>query len=433
MLFDGESEIDKQVWADIFSLRRPDPALPCAPAIVLAMEQETAPGWCCAARELAAQGLLKSADMAFRRAAALLDLAADRAEVLDSWAALLRQLGWTEAAERCARVVRRLRNQANTDRRPELEAEGYVLCRANDPAGFAAALAMAAENPLESDPLRGETVPRLSTAPPLERDGGNDDLTFVVMDEAGPLILVACAAAGDGMILHEQCAVALTPLVASPPDWAVHLALRQLHCVAKWADCWKIWFEGRDCAIEQAWMATWPGQPAAMGYAEIDLTQPLEVIRRGYRETHRQQVAWGRKSLRVEAVSDPALIFDGLVEMYGDAGLHPQFTLASLGQAGVAIFAAWVDQDLVSVVVTVDAGSTTYYALAARKHGIAKPLGHVLVDAAIADAQMRGQKLFSFGCLYLDETAAPKQKGITGFKRGFVRQIRPCTWTHLWV
>lgn len=385
--------------------------------------------WRKLAASLRDQGLEQAAAAAYEQAAAALPLAADRAEMLAAWAELDRHFGHFEQAEARLRAVRRLRGGTGAETLTELEsAEGYVLTWRNDPAGFDAHLDSVADNPLVNDPLRSRAMPSLSVRDMTAYFGAVEDYSFVVMDDLGPVLLVVADVTGDGMLVRGEVAVALTPLRPQVPAWAEILAGRQLALLARWSGAFRVLVEHAGQAGLGGWLAEMSHVRHGIAYCEIALDQSMETIRRAYRETHRQQVAWGRKHLRVESVADRAGFYPPLCELYRTGShLVPQFTAESLAQPGIHMVAAWMGEELASVVVTADAGTTTYYAAGARMGGSSKPLTHVLIDEAVTLAQARGQTLFSMGALHLHDVSA-KLQGIAGFKRGFAASLRPCDW-----
>lgn len=414
------------------SIRAGEPLIedwPEAPLLQLARDQSSAQTWWNTAAELGERGLHHAADAALFMAVGLTEEAAGKAAIFDRMALVLLKLGLTEQAESRARVAQRLRGQSNPGRVLELEGgSGWVISRGNDPQGFDAMLGGVTHNPLDQDPLRGHG-PVLSVCDVSPQSGARQDFSFAVMDESGPLVLVVCEVTGDGMMIRGEAAVQLTRLRDLVPDWAMDLAIDQLAQVTRWSGAEKVLVEDDGSVPLRRWFDVQPCKIYRMSYCQIDLAKPLDIIRHDYRETHRQQVAWGRKHLRVEKVSNPALLYDGFCELYRTGNhLRPQFTRQSLGQPGIGLFAAWDGADLASIVAVSDFGGTCYYTAGARMGGSKKPLTHVLIDAAIADAQARGMARFSFGALHLDNAAGEKLKGIAGFKRGFVAHSQPVNW-----
>lgn len=429
---------DRPEWDDmlrsaIATGAAPDPTLPLAAAVAAAQAAASASVWEQLAGDLLERGAHGAAAKAVDTATHLLVPPRQRAELIARWAGLNRVAGRDEEAAARERVARRLRGQANGERLPELEAvEGYVLCRANAPDDFAQALASVGDNPLDDDPLRSWNAPNINVALASERFGASDDLSFLVLDEAGPVLVVACDVSGDQMLTRGEAAVVLTPMHAGLPIWAEALALRQLRYLARWSGAGRVLLESGGGVAERAWIDDTGVAAFEMALCDIDLGQEMETIRQGYRQTHRQQVAWGRKHLRVERVADPGGLYEPLCQLYRDGShLTPQFTAASLRQPGVAMVAAWLDEQLAAVVVTTDCGRVTYYCAGARRGGSSQPLTHVLIDSAIAEAKARGQARFSFGMLHVDAAAPAKLKGIAGFKRGFAPTLTRCRWLTL--
>lgn len=406
-----------------------DDASPEAELLRIAQEQGSAEIWWNTAAQLVERGLFCSADAALWIAVTLVGAVANRAAVYDQMAVFLERHGAVEEAQVRRRVAQRLRGHGISGHVLELEAaHGWVMCRCNDPHGFDLLLASLATQPLADDPLRGNG-PVLAVTDISEHFGAKQDFTYLVADENGPLILVKCGVSGDGMMVCGEVAVQLTRLCSDVPDWAVDLALRQLAHLTRWSGAFRVLLEDDQNTLTRTWVTQCPHQIHHLAYCEVDLGQPMEVLRRQYRETHRQQVVWGRKNLRVEKVADPATLYDGFCHLYRTGNrLVPQFTPQSLGQSGVSMFAAWAGDDLAAVVVTSDFGRTCYYTAGARMAGSKKPLTHVLIDAAIEDAQTRGMARFSFGILHEDEGSDSKLTGIAGFKRGFAAQSRPVHW-----
>ncbi|MBI2240373.1 MAG: GNAT family N-acetyltransferase [Magnetospirillum gryphiswaldense] len=419
-----------------FSIRHaetPNSDHPVAGIPSWARQQGTAEGWRHAAAQLAQCGFYQSAEAALGMVAGLTASLAERADLFDQMAVFLERAGAHDRAQARSRVAKRLRGHAAGDRILELESgEAWVLCRANDPRVFAESLAVLPRPPLIDDPIRGDG-PVLAVLDVREVFGALEDFTFVVMTEAGPQILVKCEVTGDGILMCGEWAVQLTRLQQSIPDGAVELALKQLAHVTRWSGAARVWLEDDQCGITRYWASHYPHHAQQLAYCEIDLAQPMNILRRRYRETHRQRVAWGRKHLRVEKVADPASLYAEFCHLYR-TGTHlvPMFTPQSLAQDGVHMFAAWDGDVLAAMVVTSDYGKTSYYAAGARMGGSKKPLTHVLIDAAIEDAQARGMAHFSFGVLHLDAGAGEKMMGIADFKRGFVDHLRPLCWVTVW-
>jgi len=408
----------------------PDSSWPEAILLEAIQDNPSYEGWQQVAGQLAGLGLVRAAGAAYWKASKHASLAAEKAHVYQLWGELELRHGLVELAQSRERVVRRLLGAVDPGSLLELEAErGWVMCKANDPKAFAAMLASAGDNPLDDDPLRGTAGPSLTQRDVRAYFGARQDFSFVVVDETGPLILVACDVTGSGMMVRNEVSVQLTRLRADVPLWAEKTAIDQLAYLTRWSGAVWMLVEDDHCQAVKDWMAGHPHQINHMSYCDVDLSQDMEAIRRAYRETHRQQVGWGRRNLRVEKVADPASLFDGFCELYRTgSGLAPQFTPQSLGQPGVHMYVAWQDDALASVVVVTDHGRTSYYTAGARMPGSKKPLTHVLIDAAIEDARFRNMMRFSLGALHGAGTDDSKLQGIAGFKRGFAAQLRPVQW-----
>lgn len=376
------------------------------------------------------QHMLLAAGAAYAEACKLLPYAKDRAAIVAKWAEMEWQGGKIEQATARRRTLERLLGRCADERSMELETEeGYVLCRRNAPMTFDGILADSGFDPLDHDHLMERNSPKLSGIDMTLYEGVTEDCSFLVMAENNPLLLAVCDVVGDGQMKCGQEAVVLIALTESIPDWAERLAISQLRHLARWSGASMVVFDNDGSSATQDWLKDSPHFSYTIAHCAIDLSQPMDAIRRDYRETHRQQVAWGRKNLRVEIIEHPASLYQPLCQLYRDGSkLIPEFTEKSLDQPGIRMLAAWMGDSLASVVVLTDCGRSTYYAAGARMGGSPKPLTHVLIDAAIEDAKARGQEKFSFGVIPRDASASAKLRGIAGFKQGFGPAIRPRQW-----
>lgn len=390
---------------------------------------------------LAGAGMIAAAGAAFKRLAEASPQSPDRAAAYGEIAALERAQGLTLAADGHLRVARRLAGDGKGgDVLPEL-AEGGLRVQSAfmDPARHAGMLAGLARPPLAplplaplplaEDPLRdtGFTKRLWHSAPHTE------DFSFFVVDRSGrPLVLVECDVRGDLYLGCRETGIELTRLdpAADPGDDVVDLALRQLECIAVWAGCPHFWLEVPGEAPLPAPVAR---RAAGLAGQEIirfrngwiDLNQDVAAIERGYRQTTRHELRWGRENVVVASHRDPGI---AIVAAYQEIharidrlpALTPDLLEAALAHGDISAYVGFVQGDLACMMLTSRHGLTTYDMSSLRVREAGKvPLTHILIHRAILDAKDRGQRRFHFGPLYDDGQLGAKMKNIARFKAGF--------------
>jgi len=388
---------------------------------------------------LAGAGMTAAAATAFKRLAEASPQPPDRAAAYGEIAALERAPGLTLAADGHLRLARRLTGDGNGgDVLPEL-AEGGLRVQSAfmDPARHAAMLAGLASPPLAEDPLRdtGFTKRLWHSAPHTE------DFSFFVVDQSGrPRVLVECDVRGDLYLGCRETGVELTRLdpVADPGDDVVELALRQLDSIAVWAGCPHFWLEIPGEAPLPAPIAR---RAAGLAGNEIirfrngwiDLNQDVAAIERGYRQTTRHELRWGRENVVVASHRDPGI---AIVAAYQEIharidrvpALAPDVLEAALARGDISAYVGFLQGELAGMMLTSRHGLTTYDMSSMRVREAGKaPLTHILVHRAILDAKDRGQRRFHFGPLYDDGQLGAKMKNIARFKAGFASSYEPRT------
>ena len=157
----------------------------------------------------------------------------------------------------------------------------------------------------------------------------------------------------------------------------------------------------------------------------IDLNQDVAAIERGYRQTTRHELRWGRENVVVASHRDPGI---AIVAAYQEIharidrlpALTPDLLEAALAHGDISAYVGFVQGDLACMMLTSRHGLTTYDMSSLRVREAGKvPLTHILIHRAILDAKDRGQRRFHFGPLYDDGQLGAKMKNIARFKAGF--------------
>lgn len=334
-------------------------------------------------------------------------------------------------------VLSRLRGQGRT---PALDEDGTDDLRtvsATTSAGEHARLRDAVpDHPLRRDPLRDpwhSKPDRLSRHDPVM--GAAEDASFLVVQGNAPVLHVECTIEGDGPLACLQSALRLTPLpgIGEP---ALILALDRLEKLATHLQAPFILVErdGDEMAPVADWLDRHGRTRRSFEQAWIMLDQSPQEIEKAFRDTHRQQVRWGRRNLdirRWQGDDDDSLVgayFELCRAENRAAPMRPDDLRQRLADDAAWLYVAHLDANPVSVVIVSRHDRDCYYQAGISRRLGNKPLSHAPLAQAILDAHDRGLERFHLGLLHTDPAFDAKLRGIAGFKRGFTRSLRPLQW-----
>lgn len=269
--------------------------------------------------------------------------------------------------------------------------------------------------------------------------GGVADLSFAIVDDAGPLAIAGCDAGVPGKLTRFG-----SPLEIWWRDGLDPMARRRLTRDLIGELTRAIGAAG----MESAWLRTndrldpdgaLAGRLADMGAewalalrAVMDLSWSDDALLDDMRKGHRQQVRWGRDHLAMETVDAQApdrLRFDRYRALHaevagrvtrGDASWDAMFELIAAGEGDLLL--ASLNGELVGGTLILDGGGTAYYASGAyKREHFDKPLSHYPVYLAAQRARERGQRRFDVGESVGGgiDMSDEKQRSIGRFKSGF--------------
>jgi hypothetical protein len=290
---------------------------------------------------------------------------------------------------------------------------------------------------LDGHPLFGDFARRLyRTIYP----GRHSDRSFVVADDAGPAVTVACTVQDNEIsMLGLPAVVALRRDLEAPAAVkALAVALAQLDRIGATDGAVSARVRGGEVGrfgpLDAACIARL-SKPVARMHAVVDLAGGEDVIRRGLRDSYRSLVNWGRKQLVMTYINrdnpDRAGFdaFPAFHSRVAGAGARAADYWAVIwddiaqGRAELSL-GRLADGSLVAGTLTAFAGDCAYYASGVYdRDRFEKPLGHWPVFDAMVRAGARGLSRYDLGEVYPRGTASDKEVQIGFFKKGFTDQI----------